>query len=105
MNPQFAQSRLLWKHDCPAHTNVEIMRRMINRKHGLCLCEWNRISLRIHLLNCCVGAVAADYHDLHENFVENYTFWLDLWEFLGIIPSAPPDPKQVLVAYFTIFFI
>jgi hypothetical protein len=39
--------------------------------------------------------MAADYHDLHRYSVENYTFWLDLWEFLGVISSIPPNPKQV----------
>jgi acetoacetyl-CoA synthetase len=33
---------------------------------------------------------AEDYHALHKYSVESYTFWLDLWEFLGIISSVPP---------------
>lgn len=36
-------------------------------------------------------APAEDYHDLHKYSVEDYTFWLDLWEFLGIISSIPPQ--------------
>ncbi|KAG5728825.1 hypothetical protein E4T56_gene4266, partial [Termitomyces sp. T112] len=49
---------------------------MINRKHGLKL---------------------ANYHDLHKYSVEDYTFWLDLWESLGIISSIPPNPNQIIV--------
>jgi acetoacetyl-CoA synthetase len=50
-------------------TKVELLRRLINRKHGL------------HL---------KDYSELHEYSVTDYTFWLDLWQFLGIISSVPP---------------
>ena len=39
--------------------------------------------------------VAEDYHDLHDYSVSDYTFWLDLWEYLGIISSVPPNPTQV----------
>ncbi|KAF7376544.1 AMP-binding domain-containing protein [Mycena sanguinolenta] len=35
-----------------------------------------------------------DYHALHKYSVESYTFWLDLWEFLGIKSSVPP--KKVI---------
>jgi hypothetical protein len=50
MNLQFAQSRLLWKHDRLAHTQVEIMRRMINRKHGLNLGKRELgIAIEVHL--------------------------------------------------------
>ncbi|KAF9460715.1 hypothetical protein BDZ94DRAFT_1375274 [Collybia nuda] len=73
MNAQLAHPRLLWTHRQPSATPVEIMRRMVNRKHGK------------KLLN---------YHDLHKYSVEDFTFWLDLWEFLGIISSIPPNPKQ-----------
>ncbi|KAG6874498.1 hypothetical protein C0995_010408 [Termitomyces sp. Mi166 len=72
----FAQSRLLWKHPQPEKTPVEGLLRMINRKHGLRL---------------------TNYHDLHNYSVEDYTFWLDLWESLGIISSIPPNPKQIIV--------
>ncbi|KAG6891580.1 hypothetical protein C0992_003607 [Termitomyces sp. T32_za158] len=72
----FAQSRLLWKHPQPEATPVEVFRRTINRKHGLNL---------------------ANYHELHKYSVEDYTFWLDLWEALGIISSIPPNPHQIIV--------
>ncbi|KNZ80854.1 Acetoacetyl-CoA synthetase [Termitomyces sp. J132] len=72
----FAQSKLLWRHPQPDATPVEILRRMINRKHGLKL---------------------ANYHDLHKYSVEDYTFWLDLWESLGIISSIPPNSNQIIV--------
>ncbi|RDB16867.1 Acetoacetyl-CoA synthetase [Hypsizygus marmoreus] len=75
-NSSFAHSRFLWKHEHPEFTPIEAMRRMINRKHGLKL---------------------ANYHDLHKYSVEDYNFWLDLWEFLGIISSIPPDPKRITV--------
>ncbi|KAH9018699.1 hypothetical protein EDB84DRAFT_1566309 [Lactarius hengduanensis] len=63
----FAGSRLLSKPVTPEDTNVEVLRRFINRKHGLNL---------------------KDYSELHEYSVTDYTFWLDLWQFLGIISSA-----------------
>ena len=91
---QFAQSRLLWKHDRPAHTQVEIMRRMINRKHHLSLCKWQS-NIDLCSQYDATIAMTADYHDLHKYSVEDYSFWLDLWEFLGIISSVPPNPKQV----------
>lgn len=36
-----------------------------------------------------------DYHDLHAYSVSNYTFWLDLWQFMGILSSVTPDPTKV----------
>ncbi|KAG6866376.1 hypothetical protein C0991_005297 [Blastosporella zonata] len=71
----FSHSRLLWEHTQPSITPIEVLRRTINRKHGLKL---------------------ANYHDLHKYSVEDYTFWLDLWESLGIISSIPPNPKQII---------
>ncbi|KAH9171177.1 acetoacetate-CoA ligase [Lactarius sanguifluus] len=65
----FAGSRLLSKPVTPEDTNVEVLRRFVNRKHGLNL---------------------KDYSELHEYSVTDYTFWLDLWQFLGIISSVPP---------------
>ncbi|KAG6817483.1 hypothetical protein H0H87_008108 [Tephrocybe sp. NHM501043] len=72
-DPYFSQSQLLWKPTQPKITPIEVFRRTINLKHGLKL---------------------ANYHDLHKYSVEDYTFWLDLWEYLGIISSIPPNPKQ-----------
>ncbi|KAI0755922.1 hypothetical protein BC629DRAFT_1584604 [Irpex lacteus] len=70
MEAQFAQSRLIWAPKDPARTRVEGFRKIINRKHGLNL---------------------KDYHDLHRYSVTDYTFWKDLWEYLGIIYSVPPE--------------
>lgn len=36
-----------------------------------------------------------DYNDLHAYSVSTYTFWLDVWDFMGIIASVPPQPDQV----------
>lgn len=33
----------------------------------------------------------GDYHDLHKYSVEDYGFWLDLWEYVGIVYSVPPS--------------
>ncbi|KAH9987007.1 acetoacetate-CoA ligase [Russula compacta] len=66
----FASSRLLSEHPAPQDANVEALRWLINRKRGL------------HL---------KDYFDLHLYSVSNYSFWLDLWEFIGIISSVPPS--------------
>ncbi|KAJ7625724.1 acetoacetyl-CoA synthetase [Roridomyces roridus] len=65
----FEDSPPLWVPTNPQWTPCENLRRLINYKHGL------------HL---------KDYHDLHKYSVEDYTFWLDLWEYLGIISSVPP---------------
>ncbi|TFK26513.1 acetoacetyl-CoA synthetase [Coprinopsis marcescibilis] len=70
----FAQSRILCQPTHPRLTNVEALRRYVNRKHGLNL---------------------NDYHDLHKYSVEDYAFWMDLWEHLGIISSTPPNPKRI----------
>jgi acetoacetyl-CoA synthetase len=79
MNFQVVLSHLLWKHDRPGHTQVEIMRRMINRKHGLDLGKREfGIAVEVHLPIWPVGTMAADYHNLHKYSVEKYTFWLDL---------------------------
>ncbi|KIM45283.1 hypothetical protein M413DRAFT_441964 [Hebeloma cylindrosporum] len=71
----FAHSKLLWTPLQPQISASEVLRRQINRKHGLQL---------------------KDYHDLHKYSVEDYTFWLDLWEFLGIISSIPPQKNRIL---------
>lgn len=75
-NSYFSHPNLLWKHAYPQHTSVENLRRMINRKHGLNL---------------------ANFHDLHQYSVQNYAFWMDLWEFLKIISSVPPNPNQITI--------
>ncbi|KAK2464310.1 hypothetical protein APHAL10511_003767 [Amanita phalloides] len=60
---------LLWTPSHPHHTNLDALRRFINRKHGLNL---------------------TNYYDLHEYSITDYTFWQDTWEYLGIIYSEPP---------------
>ncbi|KAF5322148.1 hypothetical protein D9619_001457 [Psilocybe cf. subviscida] len=75
MDVYFSQSRHLWTPPQPQSAASEVLRRHINRKHGLQL---------------------RNYHDLHKYSVENYTFWLDLWEYLGIISSTPPDKNRIL---------
>ncbi|KAI0062826.1 acetoacetate-CoA ligase [Artomyces pyxidatus] len=72
MDP-FAASRLLWTNPTPHATRVEALRIFINKKRNLKL---------------------QDYFDLHRYSVSDYTFWLDLWDFLDIISSSPPS--QVL---------
>ncbi|KAJ7693447.1 acetoacetate-CoA ligase [Mycena rosella] len=69
MSSHFENSEPQWRPANPTWTASERLRRLINSKHGL------------HL---------EDYHALHKYSVESYTFWLDLWEFLGIISSVPP---------------
>lgn len=36
----------------------------------------------------CVAS--EDFHDLHKYSVDDWTFWQDLWEYLGIVYSVPP---------------
>jgi acetoacetyl-CoA synthetase len=43
------------------------------------------------IVECYMSLHAEDYYDLHKYSVEDYTFWLDLWEYLGIISSIPPQ--------------
>ncbi|KAH6913876.1 acetoacetyl-CoA synthetase [Coprinopsis sp. MPI-PUGE-AT-0042] len=71
----FVHSRQIWKPKQPQLTSVEVFRRNINRKHGLKL---------------------ASYFDLHKYSVEDYAFWLDLWEYLAIVSSVPPDPSRIV---------
>ncbi|RXW22984.1 hypothetical protein EST38_g2854 [Candolleomyces aberdarensis] len=72
-----AQPKLLWTPPQPNQASVEVLRRDINRKHGLNL---------------------ANYHDLHKYSVENYAFWLDLWDHLGVISSVSPNPNKIIEA-------
>ncbi|EPQ56899.1 acetoacetate-CoA ligase [Gloeophyllum trabeum ATCC 11539] len=64
----FGQSRKIWEPQNGHGSRLNSLRNMINRKHGLNL---------------------KDYHDLHKYSVEDYMFWQDLWEYLGIIYSVP----------------
>ncbi|KAH9935798.1 uncharacterized protein B0H18DRAFT_1207327 [Fomitopsis serialis] len=70
MDGHFSQSKLIWSPSRPSYTSLEVFRRMANRKHGLAL---------------------KDYHDLHRYSVESYDFWMDVWEYIGIISSVPPS--------------
>ncbi|KAG6850135.1 hypothetical protein H0H93_000520 [Arthromyces matolae] len=79
-DPYFSHSRLLWNHPQPHATPIEVFRRTINRKHGLKL-----------------GASSFKAKCKHPTYsVEDYTFWLDLWESLGIISSVTPNPHQII---------
>ncbi|KAI9573133.1 acetoacetate-CoA ligase [Boletus coccyginus] len=72
----FDDSKLLWSPMHSGHAVCERLRRQINLKRGLKL---------------------KDYNDLHAYSVSTYTFWLDLWDFMGIIASIPPRPDQIIV--------
>ncbi|PPQ70292.1 hypothetical protein CVT25_014614 [Psilocybe cyanescens] len=75
MDSYFAQSKLLWSPIQPRTTFAEVLRREINRKRGLNL---------------------KSYYDLHKHSIEDYIFWLDLWDFLGIVSSVPPTKDAIL---------
>lgn len=75
MSAQFDQSRLIGTPAYPSQVVCEKLRREINLKHNLKL---------------------KDYNDLHAYSVSNYTFWLDLWQFIGILSSVPPDPTKIV---------
>ncbi|ESK86563.1 acetoacetyl- synthetase [Moniliophthora roreri MCA 2997] len=66
----FEHSKLLWKPEYPQYTNVEGFRKMVNRSRGLNLKDW---------------------HDIYKYSIENYDFWVDLWKYLRIIYSVPPE--------------
>ncbi|KAF5393333.1 hypothetical protein D9757_000565 [Collybiopsis confluens] len=57
---RFTQPSLIWYPPNPAFASVEIFRRMINRKR-------------------------EDYSDLHQYSVNDYNFYLDMWEQLGVV--------------------
>ena len=38
-----------------------------------------------------------NYQDLHNYSVEDYTFWLDLWEHLAIVSSVPPNLVSIVL--------
>lgn len=75
MSSYFDQSRLIWNPLPRNCTEADAFRRFINRKHDF------------HLQN---------YHDLHQYSVEDYTFWLDLWEYLRIVSSVPPNKLEII---------
>lgn len=75
MSSHFDQSRLIRTPAYPSQAVSEKLRREINLKHSLNL---------------------KDYHDLHAYSVSNYSFWLDLWQFMGILSSVPPDSTKIV---------
>ncbi|EEB91905.1 hypothetical protein MPER_09662, partial [Moniliophthora perniciosa FA553] len=66
----FEHSKLLWEPKYPQYTSVEGFRKMVNRSRGLNLKDW---------------------HDLYKYSIENYDFWVDLWKYLRITYSVPPE--------------
>ncbi|KAK0195118.1 acetoacetyl-CoA synthetase [Armillaria mellea] len=75
MSSYFDQSRLIWNPLPRNCTEADAFRRFINRKHGFRL---------------------QNYHDLHKYSVEDYTFWLDLWEYTGVVSSVPPNKLEII---------
>ncbi|KIY69530.1 acetyl-CoA synthetase-like protein [Cylindrobasidium torrendii FP15055 ss-10] len=72
----FAESTILRQPDDPNRTAADAFRRFVNRRHGLNL---------------------ATYHDLHAYSVAETSnaFWIDLWDYLGIVSSVHPDSQRV----------
>lgn len=92
MQAQFSQSRKIWSPKDPSRTGVEALRRFVNRKHGLNLGMLSIFTLpRIVTHRCCHK---GNYHELHTYSITDWAFWVDIWEFLGIIYSVPP--KKVI---------
>jgi hypothetical protein len=87
----FSGSRLLSKPTTTQDTKVEVLRRFINREHGIHLSGYSRFG---HTAG--PYRTAEDYSELHKYSVTNYAFWLDLWRFLGIISSVPPTKVRSL---------
>jgi acetoacetyl-CoA synthetase len=94
----FASSRLLSKPVATQNTKVEVLRRFINRKHGLTLSAYSHFES----FDNTEGPYrsAEDYSELHEYSITDYAFWLDIWQFLGIISSVPPTKVRSLSAVF-----
>lgn len=40
-------------------------------------------------------AFLEDYHELHKYSITDWGFWKDIWEFLSIIYSAPPEKVSI----------
>lgn len=99
MSSQFDQSHLIWTPAYPSHVVCERLRREINIKDNLNLSA-SIIHLHLKLEPYCQRCTVEDYHDLHVYSVSSYTFWLDLWQFLGIISSVPPDPTKVSCTHY-----
>ncbi len=79
---------------------MEAFRRMVNLRRGLKLSKYipTMLSSRSHPI---APVCPEDIHDLHRYSVEDYNFWLDLWAFLGVIYSVPPQkvpPKLILTS-------
>ncbi|KAF5380266.1 hypothetical protein D9757_008210 [Collybiopsis confluens] len=70
MASYFEASQYLWENPQHKFTNVEVFRRMINRKRGLNL---------------------KDYHELHKYSVTEYSFWEDAFQYFRIIYSVSPQ--------------
>lgn len=85
------QPEILWK---PANdgrdSRVEHFRRFINRKHGLALSMF-QVFITKTSESSLTFLWKEDYYDLHKYSVEDWEFWRDAWEFLGITSSAPPQ--------------
>lgn len=92
MSSYFEHSELIWSPKLPNASVVENLRRHINRKHGLNLSKLSSP----HLSTTGADYLAEDYHELYAYSVNNYSFWLDLWECLGIISSVPPKTVRNL---------
>lgn len=41
--------------------------------------------------------LTEDYHQLYQYSIEHDEFWIDLWEFLGIVSSVPPNKVRKVV--------
>lgn len=89
MQAQFAQSRKIWSPKDPSRSRAEALRRFVNRKHGLSLSTLAASTSQASY--SCIYGHAENYHDLHKYSVTDWTFWQDLWEWLGIIYSAPAE--------------
>ena len=88
MASYFEHSRLLWKPEHPEYTNVERFRKMVNRDRGLNL---RKLDILFALNETLMRVLIEDWHDLYRYSIENYDFWVDLWKFLRIIYSVPPE--------------
>lgn len=63
----------------------------MNRKHGLHL----SMSYAPLISSARLITTSEDYHDLQKYSITDYTFWQDLWEYLGIIYSVAPDKVRI----------
>lgn len=65
---------------------------MINHKRGLNLSKLFHLSVMVSLAQFLF---IENYQELHRYSVEDYGFWEDLWDYIGVVYSVPPEKVRM----------